>query len=307
MATGWIKLHRAIRNHWLYEEDRTFSRYEAWLDLLMMANHTDAKVTLGLEIVEVPEGSFITSELKLMARWKWGKVKTRNFLKLLEDDGMIIKKSDRKKTTITICNYSVYQEKEMKNRPHADHEQTTSRPRADTNKNEKNLRIKEFKEEEEERVPAGNDLTPFQQIEDKYLSRKGGLMLTPKDSAAIERILKEKIPHENILQWIDDIFDQYQPKHRADGIKSFAYLESAILDRWHAKQKPPNNVSEFKRKQQKHRNWTPEGVKKDAEYGGYLKSVGESQSTPSAEVERLEALARQKGLSGKIRDTHCDF
>lgn len=50
-----------------------------------------------------------------------------------------------------------------------------------------------------------------------------------------------------------------------------------------------------------------EGVKRDAEYGRYLKVVGESKSTPSAEVERLEALAREKGLSGKIRDTHCDF
>ncbi|GLF91086.1 hypothetical protein Saga11_23450 [Bacillus safensis] len=50
-----------------------------------------------------------------------------------------------------------------------------------------------------------------------------------------------------------------------------------------------------------------EGVKKDAEYGRYLKVVGESKSTPSAEVERLETLAREKGLSGKIRDTHCDF
>ncbi|MEK4789345.1 DnaD domain-containing protein [Bacillus sp. FSL K6-2971] len=50
-----------------------------------------------------------------------------------------------------------------------------------------------------------------------------------------------------------------------------------------------------------------EGVKKDAEYGRYLKVVGESKSKSSAEVERLEALAREKGLSGKIRDTHCDF
>ncbi|MFP3624810.1 hypothetical protein, partial [Burkholderia sp. SIMBA_051] len=60
----------------------------------------------------------------------------------------------------------------------------------------KNLRIKE---EEEKRASVENDLTPFQQIEEKYLSRKGGLMLTPKDSAAIERILKERIPLEEIL------------------------------------------------------------------------------------------------------------
>ncbi|EDW22107.1 hypothetical protein FO510_05800 [Bacillus pumilus] len=249
MSTGWIKLHRAIRNHWLYEEERTFSRYEAWLDLLMMANHKDAKVKLGLEIIHVPEGSLITSELKLMDRWKWGKAKTRNFLKLLENDEMIIKKSDRKKTTITICNYSVYQEKETKVRPQADHEQTDHRPIADTNKNVKNLRNKELKEEEE-KSPVGND-SPFQQIEDKYLSRRGGgLMITPNDAQAIERIIQEHIPLEDILVWIDEIFDQYRPRHRADGIKSFTYLEKGILDRWHAKNNQPSNVSEFKPKKQ---------------------------------------------------------
>ncbi|BBP90988.1 hypothetical protein BsIDN1_46060 [Bacillus safensis] len=83
-------------------------------------------------------------------------------------------------------------------------------------------------------------------------------MLTPKDSAAIERILKERIPLEVILKWIDEVFDQYQPKHRADSIKSFVYLESAILDRWHAQQYQAqpliNNVSEFKPKQHRQSN-----------------------------------------------------
>ena len=45
----------------------------------MMANHKDAKVKLGLEIIHVPEGSLITSELKLMDRWKWGKPRLETF------------------------------------------------------------------------------------------------------------------------------------------------------------------------------------------------------------------------------------
>lgn len=135
---GWIRLHRKIQDHWLYEEKRKFSKFEAWIDMLMMANHKDNKFVLGNELVEVKRGQFVTSELKLMERWGWGKSKLRSFLEILEKDGMIVKISDRKKTTITICNYSVYQDVETENRPQTDHDQTDSRLSSDTNNNEKN-------------------------------------------------------------------------------------------------------------------------------------------------------------------------
>ena len=149
---GWISLYRSIQDHWLWQE-KPFSKAQAWLDLLLSANHEDKKIVLGNELILVRRGSFITSELKLMERWGWGKEKTRNFLKLLQDDGMIEKKSDRKKTTINIVNYNNYQQspdheqttnrpradhEQTTNRPRADHEQTTSRPRADTNNNDNN-------------------------------------------------------------------------------------------------------------------------------------------------------------------------
>src|SRR5699024_9047311 len=119
---------------------RVFSKFEAWIDLLMRANHKDNKVVLGNELIDVKKGQFITSELKLMESWRWGKSKTRNFLSLLEKDGMIVKKSDRKKTTITICNYSVYHDNEKENRPQTDRKQTDNRPRADTINNVKNVK-----------------------------------------------------------------------------------------------------------------------------------------------------------------------
>ncbi|KYC82614.1 hypothetical protein [Bacillus licheniformis] len=49
------------------------------------------------------------------------------------------------------------------------------------------------------------------------------------------------------------------------------------------------------------------GTRKGEQFRRYPKAVGEIESRTSEEVERLEALARAKGLSGKIRDTHCDF
>jgi uncharacterized phage protein (TIGR02220 family) len=135
---GWISLHRKIMEHPLYQEKRKFSRFEAWIDLLLLANHKDNKFLLGNELITVERGSFITSELKLMERWGWGKSKLRSFLEMLENDGMIVKKSDRKKTTITICNYCTYQGYEMENRPQTDHKQTDNGLITDTNNNDNN-------------------------------------------------------------------------------------------------------------------------------------------------------------------------
>lgn len=108
MSTGWIKLNRSIQENWLWEE-KPFDKKSAWIDLLLMANHKNNKFPLGNEIIEVEQGSFITSEIKLMNRWGWSKTKLRNFLKLLESEKMITKVVDRKKTTISIVNYKVSQ------------------------------------------------------------------------------------------------------------------------------------------------------------------------------------------------------
>ncbi|MDD3186730.1 MAG: hypothetical protein PHT76_15730 [Anaerostipes sp.] len=134
---GWIKLHRGITDHWLWA-DKPFSRGQAFMDLVLMANHKDKMVSLGSQLVEVSRGSFITSELKLSDRWGWSKTKTRSFLKMLQTDHMIVKKSDRKKTTITIVNYSVYQDIETTEEPQKNHKKTIEEPQKNTNKNVKN-------------------------------------------------------------------------------------------------------------------------------------------------------------------------
>jgi hypothetical protein len=135
---GWIKLYRQIQDHWLYKEKRIFSKYEAWIDLLMMASHKDTKCIHGTKLIELEKGNFVTSELKLMERWKWGKSKLRSYLELLEKDRMIIKNSDRKKTTIIIYNYCVYHDSEPDSHIQTDYEQTADRPLTDTIKNVKN-------------------------------------------------------------------------------------------------------------------------------------------------------------------------
>lgn len=137
MDYGWVSVHRQLQEHWLWK-DKPFSYGQAWVDLIMMANHTDNKFLLGRELVEVKAGSFITSELKLMERWGWGKTRVRTFLDLLQKDKMIEKKVNRKRTTICIVNYSVFQDTQTIAKPSANHSQTIAKPSANTNNNVNN-------------------------------------------------------------------------------------------------------------------------------------------------------------------------
>lgn len=108
--SGWIKLHRQIQQHWLWQ-DKPFDRRSAWIDLLLMANHAPGKVVQGNEVIEIDRGERITSEVKLAERWGWSRKKVRNFLQLLASDGMIEDiKEARKRTRIKVCNYRVYQD-----------------------------------------------------------------------------------------------------------------------------------------------------------------------------------------------------
>ncbi|MBC3887258.1 hypothetical protein GH810_02905 [Acetobacterium paludosum] len=108
---GWISLHRSIQDNWIWK-DEPFDKRSAWIDILLMANFKENKFLLGNELVLVEAGSFITSEKKLMEKWKWSNTKVRNFLSVLEKDGMIIKKTDSKKSTLTVVNYKCYQDLE---------------------------------------------------------------------------------------------------------------------------------------------------------------------------------------------------
>ena len=134
---GWIALHRQIQYHWLWNE-KPFSKAQAWIDLLMMANREDKKFLLGNELLNVEAGTVVTSEVKLAERWGWSRCKTRAFLDLLQSDGMIVKQSDNKKTAINIVNYVDYSVYDEAKRKQKDSKKTSKRQQKDTNNNNNN-------------------------------------------------------------------------------------------------------------------------------------------------------------------------
>ena len=148
---GWISIYRRIQYSWLWQE-KPFSKGQAWIDLLLSANHKDNKVLLGNELINVKRGSFITSQKKLMERWGWGSEKTRRFLKLLDTEEMIKLSTDKRKTTILVVNYKEYQNQNGLNEDistdnsdtqndngiQTEYKQNDNRTPAETNNNENN-------------------------------------------------------------------------------------------------------------------------------------------------------------------------
>lgn len=125
---GWVKIHRDILDHWIWQE-KPYDKAHAFLDLILQANHSGKKVLVGNELEEISRGCLITSELKLMDRWGWSKNKVRSFLNLLENDNMIVRDTNRRRTAINIVNYGKYQVLETTCVPERDHIETTDEPR----------------------------------------------------------------------------------------------------------------------------------------------------------------------------------
>ena len=104
---GWIKIHRDIADHWIFQDAEKF---KWWVDLLLMASFEDKKQLVGDRLMELKRGQIIVSLSFLAKRWNKAKGTILKFLELLEVEQMIDRCADRKVTILTICNYEGYQE-----------------------------------------------------------------------------------------------------------------------------------------------------------------------------------------------------
>jgi hypothetical protein len=105
---GFIVLSRKLFDSHLWQEERSLSRFEAWVDLLQTAAWKDHERRIRGRVVAIPRGSLVASERFLMRRWGWKSVgKVRRFLGALVNDGRI--ERDPKTEQLSITNYDSYQ------------------------------------------------------------------------------------------------------------------------------------------------------------------------------------------------------
>lgn len=108
MKTTYFKVDRDIQNHWLWD-DKPFSRGQSWIDLLLMATHTDRKSFHKGQVIDRKRGEVHTSIGFLCNRWGWSKNKVNTFLSQLEKDKMVSIKGTTQGTIVYIEKYAFYQ------------------------------------------------------------------------------------------------------------------------------------------------------------------------------------------------------
>ena len=220
MINGWIKIHRKMMEHWIYQNSHYF---HWWTDLLMNANFEDKKILIKGNLYDCKRGQSLYSLDTWAKRWKVDKSKVRRFLQLLQNDGMIVIENVSVSTRITICKYECYQdernadETEVKRKRNADETQMTPTKELKKDKNEKNekniyrkiLHLEITRAEVDKLIADGYTIDQIDDILDraenwKGIANKRSLYLTAKNwlSADIKKITAEvyRTPKENFLQ-----------------------------------------------------------------------------------------------------------
>ena len=104
-SKGWVTLLRSIQENWVWKT-KPFSKGQAWVDLILSANHKDNKVLINGNLREVKRSQFITSQVKLAERWGWNRKTVTRFLSGLKVDEMLDITTDNACTMLTIINYN---------------------------------------------------------------------------------------------------------------------------------------------------------------------------------------------------------
>lgn len=137
MGKGWVPISRQLQDHWLWN-DKPFSKGQAWIDLIMLANHEEVKKPYKNQITTFERGTVSLSLSELSNRWGWSRHKVRDFLNTLKTDAMLDIKRTGKITAIVIENYAFYNDVKNAKGQEKDEKRTVCGQFADTNNNDNN-------------------------------------------------------------------------------------------------------------------------------------------------------------------------
>ena len=102
MTSGWIKLHRKIKEWEWYKDSQVVHLF---YHLIVSANDRDKK----WKYFNIRRGEFVTSVRNISEETGIPVISVRRKLEILEKSGAILRKTTNKFTLITICKYDSYQ------------------------------------------------------------------------------------------------------------------------------------------------------------------------------------------------------
>lgn len=97
-----------------------FTRMQAWIDLLLVANYRDSVIYVRGNKVDVKRGQIAKSQDFFATRWKWSRGKVIRFLDELQKCGQIVQQKSNVITLISVVNYEYYQQDGTTDEPQTD-------------------------------------------------------------------------------------------------------------------------------------------------------------------------------------------
>lgn len=215
MSQGWIKIHRQIQDCEIWDNGEPFDISHAWIDLLLLVNHKDKNTIFNNKVITVKRGQRITSIRKLADRWHWSFDRTRRYLIMLEELGMIIRESDNRRSLLTIVNYGVYQDESITEQSQTsvqtDHEQghrQVTNKNDKERKNEKNIKIS-FGEYQNVKLTSDE----YERLEKEYGLEKLEQAIKYLDEYIEEKGYKSKSHNLAMRRWVFKALDEKKPKN----------------------------------------------------------------------------------------------
>ena len=169
MAEGWISLNRSLFDNELWTSE-PFSRGQAWVDLLLLANHKDSYFYKRGNKITVKRGELGRSCVELSDRWKWSRTKVNKFLKDLEKEQQIKVVKTSITQVVTIVNYDKFQAKGQQTGQQKSSESAAKVQQKDTYNNDNNVKndnkVKEV-------VPPTQKVLDFNESEHEFVLVEG--------------------------------------------------------------------------------------------------------------------------------------
>ena len=107
MSGGWIRVQRAILDHWVFSEADAL---KLWVYLLMSANYEDKSRSFNGRLIQVKRGQLIYGRHAVSQRLGISEAKLRRYIKQFIKDEMISQQTTNKYSIITITCYDKYQD-----------------------------------------------------------------------------------------------------------------------------------------------------------------------------------------------------
>jgi len=110
---GFVLLHRSLLDHWIWRAEK-FTKAQAWIDLILLACHSDRQVMTRGVLVSLARGQVGASKVFLAERWKWSRPSVDRYIARLESVHMIEVSQNVVGTVITVLNYDGHQSAQRK-------------------------------------------------------------------------------------------------------------------------------------------------------------------------------------------------